>query len=148
MSTALKAMRAKMKAEKALYGPVNKRGFFGKIDYWNKLIQLDIEDPAVPEYLAGYDPEVVTQNSDYVPSGPIGTSADYPAYKKLLEDRREMNRQKMLMLQEDEENWYNRGQGYGVKEENLLGKTSRHSRNGSKQVMILLLLPLSILKQH
>ena len=30
MSTALKALRAKMKAEKDLYGPYNRRGFFGK----------------------------------------------------------------------------------------------------------------------
>ena len=51
MSTALKAMRAKMKAEKALYGPINRRGFFGKVDYWNKLIALPINDPNVPEYL-------------------------------------------------------------------------------------------------
>ena len=42
MSTALKAMRQKMKAEKALYGPINKRGFFGKIDFWNRLIALSI----------------------------------------------------------------------------------------------------------
>ena len=106
MSTALKAMRQKMKAEKALYGPINKRGFFGKIDYWNKLIELPINDPHVPEYLAGFDPEVVIRNANYEYSGPIGTTADYAAYKKLLEDRREMNRQKMLMPQDDEKNWY------------------------------------------
>ena len=51
MSTALKAMRAKMKAEKALYGPINRRGFFGKVDYWNRLNALPINDPNVPEYL-------------------------------------------------------------------------------------------------
>ena len=71
MSTALKAMKAKMKAEKALYGPINKRGFFGKVYYWNKLIALPIDDPHIPEYLAGYDPTVVTHNPNYVPSGPI-----------------------------------------------------------------------------
>ena len=108
MSTALKAMRQKMKAEKALYGPINKRGFFGKVNYWNKLIALPIDDPHVPEYLAGYDPTFVTRNPAYEYSGPIRTSADYKAYKKLLEDRREMNRQKMLMLQDDEKNWYKR----------------------------------------
>ena len=108
MSTALKAMRAKMKAEKALYGPINRRGFFGKVNYWNKLIGLDVDDPHVPEYLAGYDPDTITGNADYKYSGPIGLSADYPAYKKALEDRREMNRQKMLMLQDDEKNWYKR----------------------------------------
>ena len=106
MSTALKAMRAKMKAEKDLYGPYKRRGFFGKIDYWNKLIGLDIYDENVPEYLAGYDPEVITHNADYKYSGPIGTTADYPVYKKALEDRREMNRQKMLMLQDNEKKWY------------------------------------------
>ena len=31
MRTALKTMRAKMKAEKALYGPYNKRGLFGRL---------------------------------------------------------------------------------------------------------------------
>ena len=31
MSTALKAMRAKMKAEKALYRPYNRRGFLGRL---------------------------------------------------------------------------------------------------------------------
>ena len=81
-----------MKAEKDLYGPFKRRGFFGKIDYWNKLIALDIDDPNVPEYLSGYDPTIITGNQDYAPSGPIGTTADYPAYKKLLEDRREANR--------------------------------------------------------
>ena len=106
MSTALKAMRQKMKAEKALYGPINKRGFFGKIDYWNKLIGLDIIDAHVPEYLAGYDPTVVTANPNYVPSGPIGLTADYAAYKKALEDRREANRQKMLLLEDNEKKWY------------------------------------------
>ena len=30
MNTALKAMRAKMKAEKALYGPINKRDSLGR----------------------------------------------------------------------------------------------------------------------
>ena len=45
-------------------------------------------------------------NENYECSGIIGTTADYPAYKKLLEDRREMNRQKMLMLKDDEKNWY------------------------------------------
>ena len=64
MSTALKAMRAKMKAEKALYGPINRRGFFGKIDYWNKLIALPIEDPNIPEYLAGYDPTIISALKD------------------------------------------------------------------------------------
>ena len=105
MSTALKAMRQKMKTEKALYGPINKRGFFGKIDYWNKLIGLPIDDQHVPEYLAGYDFDVVGRNADYKYSGPIGTTENYAAYKKLLEDRREMNRQKMFMLQDDEKNW-------------------------------------------
>ena len=72
MSTALKALRAQMKAEKDLYGPINRRGFFGKIDYWNKLIGLDINDPNVPEYLSGYDPAIITGNQDYAFSGPIG----------------------------------------------------------------------------
>ena len=31
MSTALKAMRAKLKAEKTLYGPINKRGFLERL---------------------------------------------------------------------------------------------------------------------
>ena len=106
MSTALKAMRQKMKAEKALYGPINKRVFFGKVDYQNKLIALPINDPHVPEYLSGYDPDVVTKNPSYAYSGPIGTTTNYAAYKKLLEDRREMNRQKMLMLKDDEKKWY------------------------------------------
>ena len=106
MSTALKAMRQKMKAEKALYGPINRRGFFGKVDYQNKLIALPINDSHVPEYLSGYDPDVVTKNPSYAYSGPIGTTTNYAAYKKLLEDRREMNRQKMLMLKDDEKKWY------------------------------------------
>ena len=76
MNTALKAMRAKLKAQKALYGPINRRGFFGKVDYWNRLIALPVNDPNVPEYLAGYDPTIVTCVKDYAPSGPIGTSAD------------------------------------------------------------------------
>ena len=106
MGTALKAMRQKMKAEKALYGPYNRRGFFGKVDYWNKLIGLDINDAHVPEYLAGYDPEVVGRNADYQYSGPIGKSANYAAYKKALEDRREANRQKMLLLEDNKKKWY------------------------------------------
>ena len=97
-----------MKAEKALYGPINRRGFFGKVNYWNKLISLPIDDPNISEYLSGYDPAVITQNRDYDYSGPVGLSADYPAYKKALEDRREANRQRMLMLEDSEKNWYKR----------------------------------------
>ena len=123
MSTALKAMRAKMKAEKALYGPINKRGFYGKVNYWNKLMTLDVGDPNVPEYLAGYDSTKVTRVPAYDYSGPIGKSVDHKAYKKALEDRREMNRQKMLMLEEDEKKWYNRELDSGLKEESLLEKT-------------------------
>ena len=89
MSTALKAMKAKMKAEKALYGPINRRGFFGKVDYWNKLIGMDIDDPNVPEYLSGYDPTIVTQNPNYEYSGIIGECEDYDAYKAALDARRE-----------------------------------------------------------
>ena len=51
---------------------------------------------------------ILLQNQDYEYSGPIGTTAEYTAYKKLLEDRREANRQKMLMLQDSEKNWYKR----------------------------------------
>ena len=76
MSTALKVMRAKMKAEKALYGPFNRRGFFGKIDYWNKLIGMDIDDPYVPEYLAGYEPNVLMGNENYEYSGIIEECED------------------------------------------------------------------------
>ena len=127
MGTALKALRAKMKAEKDLYGPFKRRGFFGKIDYWNKLIALDIGDPNIPEYLAGFNPEIVTKVNAYEYSGPIGTTADYPAYKKLLEDRREANRQKMLMLEDDEKNWYKRRASYGVR------KKACQRRNQSTQ---------------
>ena len=67
---------------------------------------MDIADPNVPEYLAGYDPDVVTRNPAYDYSGPIGKSVDYKAYKKALEDRREANRQRMLMLEDDEKKWY------------------------------------------
>ena len=49
---------------------------------------------------------ILLQNQDYEYSGPIGTTAEYAAYKKLLEDRRERNRQKMLMLEDDEKKWY------------------------------------------
>ena len=137
MNTALKALRAKMKAEKALYGPINRRGFFGKIDYWNKLIALPIEDPNIPEYLSGYDPATITGVKDYEYSGPIGLSANYAAYKKLLEDRREMNRQKMLMLK-DMRRTGTRGElDSGLKEGSLLEKTLKHSRNALKQVIIL-----------
>ena len=54
---------------------------------------MDVGDPNVPEYLAGYDPEIVTGVKDYTYSGPIGKSVDYKAYKKLLEDRREQIKQ-------------------------------------------------------
>ena len=66
--------------------------------------------------LAGYDPNVLMSNENYEYSGIIGECEDYDTYKKLLEDRREMNRQKMLMLQEDEKNWY-KEIGYGLKVE-------------------------------
>ena len=33
---------------------------------------LEIGDPNVPEYLAGYNPEVITKLKDYAYSGPIG----------------------------------------------------------------------------
>ena len=72
------------------------------------MIGLDIGDPNVPEYLSGYDPDVVSHSPNYVASGPIGTTADYEAYKKALEDRREANRQKMFMLEDSEKNWYKR----------------------------------------
>ena len=148
MSTALKGMRAKMKAEKALYGPINKRGFFGKVNYWNKLIGLDIDDPNVPEYLAGYDPDVVTANADYAPSGPIGLSENYAAYKKALEDRREMNRQKMLMLQDDEKKWYKQRARLWSKGRKLAREGLKHLRNSLKRAKIPLNLQHSTLKQH
>ena len=144
MSTALKAMRAKMKTEKALYGPVNKRGFFGKVDYWNKLIALPINDPNVPEYLSGYDPTVVTRNENYEYSGPIGTTQDYAAYKKLLEDRREMNRQKMLMLQDDEKKWYKSRARLWAKGRKLARDNIKALKPVSKQLMILYNLQHSI----
>ena len=136
MVTALKAMRAKMKAEKALYGPINRRGFFGKVNYWNKLIGMDIGDAHIPEYLAGYEPEIVTHNPNYIPSGPIGTTADYAAYKKLLEDRIEMNRQKCSCLRKMRRIGTRRGLDSGAKEENLLEIISKHLKNGLKQLMI------------
>ena len=137
MSTALKALRAKMKAEKDLYGPYNRRGFFGKIDYWNKLIALDVGDPNVPEYLAGYDPTKVTRVPAYDYSGPIGKSADYVAYKKALEDRREMNRQKMLMLQDDEKNWYKQRARLWAKGRKLARENIKALRTSLKRVKIL-----------
>ena len=144
MGTTLKAMRAKIKAEKALYGPINRRGFFGKIDYWNKLIALPVEDPNVPEYLSGYDPTIITGNPNYVPSGPIGKTANYAAYKKLLEDRREANRQKMLMLQ-DEKNWYKKRARLWSKGRKLAGENIKALKTALRLLMILYNLLLSIL---
>ena len=46
------------------------------------------------------------RNPNYKYSGSIGTTANYGEYKKLIEDRIEQNIQKMLMLQEDEKDWY------------------------------------------
>ena len=43
-------MKENMKAEKALYRPISKRSLW-EVDFWNKFIELDINDPAVPEYL-------------------------------------------------------------------------------------------------
>ena len=59
VSGALKAMRDKMKLEKAPYGKIPRRGFFGKIDFWNRLIDLGIDqtDPEdIAALLQGYEP--------------------------------------------------------------------------------------------
>ena len=127
---------------------ITRRGFFGKVNYWNKLIALPIEDPHVPEYLAGYDPTVVTGNPNYVPSGPIGTTANYAAYKKLLEDRREMNRQKMLMLEDSEKNWYKRRARLWSKGRKLARDNIKALKEWFEAVKILLLLQLSIQVLH
>ena len=137
-----------MKAEKALYGPVNKRGLFGKIDYWNKLVALPINDEYVPEYLACYEPDKVTHVKDYDYSGPIGTSADYPAYKKALEDRREANRQRMLMLQDSEKNWYKRRARLWSKGRKLARENIKALKEGFEAEENPLNLLHSILKQQ
>ena len=40
VNSAIKKMRAEQKAIKATYGPVAKRGFYGKVAFWNRLMAL------------------------------------------------------------------------------------------------------------
>ena len=129
MSTALKAMKQKMKAEKALYGPINRRGFSGKVDYWNKLIALDINDANVPEYLSGYDPEIVTRNPNYDYSGLIGTSADYQHTRNSLKTEEKQTDRKCSYLRIVKRIGINREQGFGVKAERGLEMLSRLTRS-------------------
>ena len=82
-NTAIKALRAEQKAAKALYGPVAKRGLYGKIDFWNRLMDVPIDSASAP-LLAGYEPDVLRGNEEYKPSDLLGnaeTYADYEAYK-------------------------------------------------------------------
>ena len=106
MSTALKAMRQKMKAEKALYGPVAKRGLYGKIDFWNRLMDVPIGSADAPLLLAGYEPDILKANANYKPSGLLGKAETYADYKNDLAERREKIRQKMLLLKDSEKSWY------------------------------------------
>ena len=60
VSGAMKAMSKKMKETKAPYGRVNRRGIFNKIDFWNRLIDLDINDQdteKIAALLHGYEPK-------------------------------------------------------------------------------------------
>ena len=105
-NTAIKALRAEQKAAKEKYGPVAKRGLYGKIDFWNRLIDLPIDSVDAPLLLTGYEPDTLRGNPNYKPSGTLGTAADYAAYKDKLAERREKIRQKMLLLTDKEKNWY------------------------------------------
>ena len=94
-----------------------KRGLYGKIDFWNRLIDLLIDSVDAPLLLAGYEPETLRGNPEYKPSGTLGTAANYEAYKDALAQRREKIRQKMLLLKDSEKSCINREQDYGVKVE-------------------------------
>ena len=105
-NTAIKALRAEQKALKLKYGPVAKRGLYGKIDFWNRLIDLPIDSVDAPLLLTGYEPDVLRGNANYKPSGTLGEAANYAAYKDALALRREKIRQKMLILKDSEKDWY------------------------------------------
>ena len=105
-NTAIKALRAEQKLAKAKYGPVAKRGLYGKIDFWNRLIDLPIDSEDAPLLLTGYEPGVLRDNPEYKPSGTLGDAVNYQAYKDALAERREKMRQKMLLLSDSEREWY------------------------------------------
>ena len=91
VSGAMKAMAKKMKETKAPYGRVNRRGIFNKIDFWNRLIDLDIDNTPsekIAALLQGYEPKQISAHPGYAFNGPIGTTANYDAYKALLEAKR------------------------------------------------------------
>ena len=105
-NTAIKALRAEQKLIKAKYGPVAKRGLYGKIDFWNRLMDVPIGDPDAPLLLTGYEPAILKGNEEYQPSGLIGEAENYQDYKNDLAERREKIRQKMLLLTDKEKDWY------------------------------------------
>ena len=75
-----------------------KRGLYGKIDFWNRLMDVPIGDPDAPLLLTGYEPNVLKGNTEYKPSGLLGEAETYADYKNDLAERREKIRQKMLYL--------------------------------------------------
>ena len=101
-NTALKELRYKMKTTKQQYGPINKRGLYNKIDFWNRLIDLDINDEdqeKINIMLSGYEPRTLTTVDDYAyDNGLIGANDTYEKYKDALEAQRERARQRMLLL--------------------------------------------------
>ena len=128
-NTAIKALRAEQKAAKEKYGPVAKRGLYGKIDFWNRLIDLPIDSEDAPLLLTGYEPNTLRGNPNYKPSGTLGTAVDYQAYKDALALRREKIRQKMLCLKIVKRVGIDREQGFGVREERGLEMLSRLTRH-------------------
>ena len=38
-----------------------KRGLYGKIDFWNRLMDVPIGDPDAPLLLTGYEPDVLRE---------------------------------------------------------------------------------------
>ena len=55
VNTAIKELRRQQKEMKETYGQYSKRGFYGKVDFWNMLMDLPINDPNVPAAVQGYN---------------------------------------------------------------------------------------------
>ena len=77
VNTAIKELRRKQKEMKLTYGQYSKRGFYGKVDFWNMLMALPIDDINVPAAVQGYNLGVLGDNPDYHPSGILGTAENY-----------------------------------------------------------------------
>ena len=101
-NNAIKQLRLNQRAMRMKYGQHAKRGFYGKVDFWNALMDMPIDDAGVPAMVQGFNHGVLESNPDYHPSGILGTAENYDAYKDAMAEKREKLRQKRLLLTEGE----------------------------------------------